>query len=176
MEQDRNKYYSNDFQKLTLSQIVNSNFRAASVFEKYNLDFCCGGSILVNEACKKKGLDSSMIFNELQLLENSNSQTNKFDGWSLDFMIDYIINNHHAYITKMIPVLAAHTQKVASVHGKNHPEMIEAANSFERIYKDLKQHMMKEEQILFPFIKRLVIAKTNGIKVEKPYFGSIKIP
>lgn len=176
MEQDRNKYYSNDFQKLTLSQIVNSNFRAASVFEKYNLDFCCGGSILVNEACKKKGLDSSMIFNELQLLENSNSQTNKFDGWSLDFMIDYIINNHHAYITKMIPVLAAHTQKVASVHGKNHPEMIEAANSFERIYKDLKQHMMKEEQILFPFIKRLVIAKTNGIKVEKPYFGSIKNP
>ncbi len=176
MEQNTNEYYTDNLQKLTLSQIVGSNFKAAAVFEKYNLDFCCGGNIPVSEACNKRGLDSTVIFNELQSLGNKNPETNKFQDWSLDFMIDYIVNNHHAYVTKMIPVLTSHTQKIATVHGKNHPELLEVANNFEKVYKDLKQHMMKEEQILFPFIKQLVNAKRKGGNTEAPYFGTVKNP
>jgi regulator of cell morphogenesis and NO signaling len=170
------KNEANAIRELTLSQIVNSNFRAAAVFEKYNLDFCCGGNVPVKEACEKKGLDSDAVYRELKSLYDDSRPDNKFDEWNLDFLIDYIVNNHHAYITRMIPVLSAHTQKIATVHGKNHPELSAVAESFARVYKDLRQHMLKEEQILFPFIKQLAEAKRKGKKSEAPYFGSVRNP
>jgi len=176
METKRNDPETLDFSTLTLSEIVAEDFKAAAVFEKYNLDFCCGGNKPVSEACREKGLDCSALIKELQSMNNADGNTEKYNDWSLDFLIDYIINNHHAYVARMIPVLATHTQKIASVHGENHQELIKVSSIFERVYKDLRQHMMKEEQILFPFIKQLVNAKTNGRKAEGPYFGTVKNP
>lgn len=176
MEQKRNAYTEQDFRNLTLSEIVTENFKTAAVFEKYNMDFCCGGNKPVSKACEEKGLDSSALIEELKSVKNKNVDVEKYTEWSLDFLIDYIVNNHHSYVKRMIPVLAAHTQKIASVHGKNHPELAQVAISFERVYKDLKHHMMKEEQILFPFVKQLVNAKKNATKSEAPYFGSVKNP
>lgn len=176
MELNRNSHEVQDISKLTLSEIVTQDFKTAAVFEKYNLDFCCGGNKPVSVACKEKGLDSSVIIKELQSVESRNRNSDKYNDWSLDFLIDYIVNNHHSYVTRMIPVLASHTQKIASVHGENHPELIKAAAGFERVYKELRQHMMKEEQILFPFVKQLVNAKKNGKKTEGPYFGTVRNP
>ena len=176
MEQNRNEIISNEFSGLTLSEIVTQNFKAAAVFEKYNLDFCCGGKKPVSEACREKGLNSSKVIEELRAIKITGSREDNYADWESDFLIDYIVNNHHAYINRMIPVLLAHTQKIASVHGKNHPELLKVAESFGKVYKELKQHMMKEEQILFPFIKQLVTAKRNGRKAEAPYFGTVKNP
>lgn len=176
MEQNRNGYVDQDYSNLTLSEIVTQNFKTAEVFEKYNLDFCCGGNKPVSEACEEKGLDSAALIEELKSLKNKNGNAEKYTEWSPDFLIDYIVNNHHSYVKRMIPVLAAHTEKIASVHGKNHPELIQVAVGFERVYKDLKHHMLKEEQILFPFVKQLVHAKNNHSKSEAPYFGSVKNP
>ncbi len=165
------------FQQLTLSQIVTKDHRAASVFERYNLDFCCKGNKSFNDACKEKGLNAEVIFSELQ---NSNFISNenalRFNEWELDFLVDYIINNHHQYVRNSIPVISAHAEKVAQVHGKHHPETIEINKIFSIVYKDLKQHLMKEEEILFPYIKYLVKVKNNGSKPERPYFGTIKNP
>jgi regulator of cell morphogenesis and NO signaling len=177
MEQNTGGFTSHkDFRNLTLSEIVTQNFKTAAVFEKYNLDFCCGGNKPVSKACEEKGLDSAVLLEELNSLKEKNADTERYNEWSPDFLIDYIVNNHHAYITRMTPILAAHTQKIAAVHGKNHPELLPVAAGFERVYKDLKHHMMKEEQILFPFVKQLVNAKKNGKKSEAPYFGSVKNP
>ncbi len=176
MEQNRSEILNTEFSGLTLSEIVTLNFKAAAVFEKYDLDFCCGGKKPVSEACREKGLNSSEVFEELRSIENTGSRTDNYADWGADFLIDYIVNNHHAYINRMIPVLSAHTQKIASVHGKNHPELLKVAESFEKVYKELKQHMMKEEQILFPFVKQLATAKSSGRKTEAPYFGTVKNP
>ncbi len=176
MEQNRSEIIHNELSGLTLSEIVTQNFKAAAVFEKYNLDFCCGGKKPVSEACREKGLNSSEVLEELRSINSSGSRADNYNEWEADFLIDYIVNNHHAYINKMIPVLSAHTQKIATVHGENHPELLKVAESFGKVYKELKQHMMKEEQILFPFVKQLAAAKRNGRKTEAPYFGTVKNP
>jgi len=98
------------------------------------------------------------------------------DDWELDSIVDFIINNHHKYVRTMIPVISAKTEKIAMNHGKDHPEMVEVARIFSSVYKELKQHMMKEEEILFPYIKYLVKVKNNEAKFEKPYFGRIGNP
>ncbi len=175
MEQNRSET-PNKFSGLTLSEIVTQNFKAAAVFEKYNLDFCCGGKKPMSEACREKGISSSEVYEELRSIDSGRSGSENYTDWSADFLIDYIVNQHHAYINRMTPVLSAHTKKIASVHGKNHSELLNVADSFEKVYKELKQHMMKEEQILFPFVKQLAVAKVSGRKMEAPYFGTVKNP
>ncbi|MCL5029793.1 MAG: iron-sulfur cluster repair di-iron protein [Bacteroidetes bacterium] len=165
------------YHHLTLSQIVTKDHRAAGVFEKYNLDFCCKGNKSLGEACKEKGLNAEEILSELQSVNIVPNENNlRFNDWELDFLVDYIINNHHQYVKDSIPVVSAHANKVASVHGKNHPETIELNKIFTVVYKDLKQHLMKEEEILFPYIKYLVKVKNNNSNPERPYFGTIANP
>lgn len=158
-----------------LSEIVSNNFRTAEVFEKYGLDFCCRGNRSIREACEENNIDYKNIVNELNEIRHSSSME-RFNEWKLDFLVDYIINNHHEYIHKMIPVISAHANKVSEAHGLKHPEVTEISKIFFVIYKDLKQHMLKEEQILFPYIKMLFTLKESGSKSEAPYFGTIKNP
>jgi len=165
------------FEQLTLAQIVTKDHRAAGIFEKHNLDFCCKGNKSLSEACKENKLDAQEILAELQngtISTNENSL--RSNEWELDFLADYIINNHHQYVRNSIPIISAHAEKVAHVHGEHHPETIEINKIFSVVYKDLRQHIMKEEEILFPYIKYLVKVKNNGSKPERPYFSTIKNP
>ncbi|MGB7529669.1 DUF542 domain-containing protein [Sphingobacterium cellulitidis] len=44
-----------------IGDIVAKNFKAAAIFSKYGLDFCCGGQISVEEAAKKEGIAIGQI-------------------------------------------------------------------------------------------------------------------
>ena len=177
METTVNDITLEDFSGTTLSEIVTKNFRTAAVFEKYGLDFCCNGKKTIEQACLEKNVDNSTVVNELVNLTNGNGHTDgKFDEWKLDFLIDYIVNNHHSYVVRMLPVISAHTQKVASVHGQNYPATIQVAKIFSVIEQEMKHHMMKEEKILFPHINYLLKNKNEGLRAESPYFGTIKNP
>ncbi len=167
----------NNYKNQTLKEIVKNDFQTATIFEKYNLDFCCRGNKTILNACSDQNINAEDVLNDLtKILNKKNKEFPSFDKWELDFMIDYIINNHHKYILRMVPIISMHVDKVSSVHYENHPEMAEVAKIFSIVYKDLKQHMIKEEQILFPFIKQLVNAKRNNSKTELPYFGTVKNP
>lgn len=163
--------------KMTLAQIVSKNYKAAKVFEKYDLDFCCKGNKPFTEACEEKGMNAEVVYNELLKADDLSSGTDiRFDNWELDFLVEYIVNNHHQYVRQSIPVISGHAEKVVAAHGKNHPELIEISKIFTAVYKDLRQHLIKEEEILFPYIKYMVKVKNNLAKYEKPYFGKIANP
>ncbi len=175
MTEENIKVKTANFEELTLSQLVLNDFHAAEVLEKYQLDFCCNGNRLFFEGCTEKGLNYDAILSEIENAKMRNHEQ-KFDQWELDFLIDYIINNHHQYIKQSGTIINEHIDKTAAVHGKNHPEIIEAAKLFSICLKDLKQHMMKEETILFPYIKYLVKVKNGAASFEAPYFSTIRNP
>jgi regulator of cell morphogenesis and NO signaling len=161
----------------TLSEIVKNNFRTAAVFEKYSLDFCCNGKRTLKDACTEKGINPLNVISEIETINASFVKEEiKPNEWNLDFLIDYIINNHHTYVNRMLPVISAHTLKIASVHGANHQELKRVAEIFSAVNNEMKHHMMKEEKILFPHIKVLVKNSSNGGTTDKPYFGTIKNP
>lgn len=165
------------FQHSTLKSIVTEDFRAAAVFEKYSLDFCCGGGITIDEACSKKNIDPRPVYEELGNLDaNPKGDTPHFSAWPADELITYIVNVHHRYVREAIPPLLAHTQKVAAVHGERHPEVVAIAQHFETVAKDMMAHMMKEEHVLFPYIAQLVKVKRGGEVLGNPPFGTVQNP
>lgn len=140
--------------ELSLGEIVVNNFRAASLFSKAGLDFCCGGKKTLNQACDEKSLNPDGLERELNELQNQPiGITQDFNSWNLAFLTDYIVNTHHQYVLKTMPELVFYTQKVATVHGAHHPELVEVAALFAQVNSELSQHMQKEEELLFPAIK-----------------------
>ncbi|MEO8949127.1 MAG: hemerythrin domain-containing protein, partial [Mucilaginibacter sp.] len=94
----------------------------------------------------------------------------------LGFLSDYIINTHHQYVKENTTFILELAQKVARVHGERHPELIHVAELFSRAGKDLTLHMVKEEKILFPFIKELAQIYKKGGKVPVADFGKVSVP
>jgi regulator of cell morphogenesis and NO signaling len=161
----------------TIGEIVAHDWRKAEILKKYGIDFCCGGKRTVREACAKQAIDFTVVNSELVQAENDfKDQGHNFNLWELDFLIDFIINNHHAYVSKSIPFLYDLGNKVSAVHGSQHPELIQINQHLQLLLQELSLHMRKEEVILFPYIKSLVHVRRNNTSLEAAPFGSIGNP
>lgn len=161
----------------SVGEIVKLDFRAADVFSSYGIDFCCGGKISVAEACANSGIDEIIVLSELEALKNlQGSAVHDFDSWNIGFLADYIIHTHHQFVTKAIPQILPLAQKVADVHGEHHPEVIRINELFNDLANELLSHMQKEEQILFPYIKKLAVDSTAGNCTEGSCFGTVAGP
>lgn len=145
----------NEWGKLTVGEIVAHDFRAAEIFKKAGIDFCCGGKKGLAESCTERGVNPANIEKELEELALAPmDMAFNFKDWDLGFLCDYIMNTHHKFVLKNLPELVFYTQKIAQVHGGHHAELIEIAELFAKINQELLQHLKKEEEVLFPAIKK----------------------
>lgn len=161
----------------TLGQIATKDLRKAQIFKKYGLDFCCGGKKTVKQACDEKGLDVTQVEKELQQADKvSPSRPLPYNDWDLNFLADYIVNTHHSYVKKTLPDLITYAAKVAQVHGEHHPELLPIHKLVEAVNAEFTAHMVKEEQVLFPYIKELVALKNNASPMQPTSFGSVQGP
>lgn len=161
----------------TLGQIAAKDLRKAQVFKKYGLDFCCGGKKTVKEACAEKGLDVTKVEQELQQADRMPaSRPLPYNDWSLDFLADYIVNTHHSYVKKNLPDIRAYADKVMRVHGNRHPELLRVNQLVQEVYNELMAHLVKEEQVLFPYVKELVAAQGGAATKHAAHFGTVQNP
>ena len=141
---------------LSLAQIVNSNYQAASIFEKYHLDFCCKGKRSLEQACTEQQLSVSEVTKDLEnIFTKDNNSTVDFEKMNLTQLADYIVQTHHAYVKNEMPQIQAYLEKVSSKHGERHPELYKIFQTFSAVKEEMEGHMKKEELILFPRIKEL---------------------
>ncbi len=161
----------------TVGEIVSKDYRKAEVFKKYGIDFCCGGKRTLSQVCKSKNVDLNALKKDLLAIDKQPSMPSQdFNSWNLDFLCDYVVNTHHKYVVKAMPLIFEYTQKVERAHGDTQPEVVEIANIFIKVMEEFNLHMMKEEKVLFPYIKELAIAKENEKPIHLPHFGSIQNP
>lgn len=151
----------------SLAQIVNMNHRAATVFEKYHLDFCCKGKRTLQQACSESNLKVEEVLSDLEKTEQgcSGSIPINFEKMSLTQLSGYIVATHHSYVKKEMPAILGYLQKVASKHGGHHPAMIKVLEIFTAVKDEMEHHMQKEEVILFPRIKEVERQLAEGTEI-----------
>lgn len=148
----------------TIGEIVTEDYRTASVFEKHGIDFCCGGNGVLSTVCKEKGIDLPSLAQQLDAAKVAAvDRSQDYARWSLSFLADYIVNTHHGYLNENMASIAAYAHKIARVHGAHHPEVIEIAAIFDQVVADLAPHLLAEEDVCFPAIKRLEASQKSGI-------------
>lgn len=143
--------------KTTLAELVTARPELAARLDALCLDYCCGGQRTIATAIAEAGIDLDATLRTLETTP-PNPQPDEWEG--LDGLVDHLEATHHAYLQEALPRLVALSDKVAGVHGQNHPELVEVAARVRDLRADLVPHLLKEEQVLFPMIRELAIAVT----------------
>jgi regulator of cell morphogenesis and NO signaling len=160
-----------------IGDLVASDFRAAGVFERFGIDFCCGGRRSLADACEQAGVDAADVV--LDLIRLGTSPRHPEDDvarWSPTRLVTHIVGRHHAYIRSAMPMIGAYLSRLVEVHGARHPELAEVRREFDRLAVELRQHLMKEEQVLFPYILELAEFDQTGATLPPSPFGTIANP
>lgn len=151
----------------TIGQIAAADIRTAEVFRKFGIDYCCGGKRTLSDVCTEKGLNITAVRDALNNIttERSGPQL-QFDTWDADFLADYIFNQHHKYYYEEEPVITELVNKVAEHHGKAENSLLQLQQLYRVLLQELNTHFMKEEKVVFPFVKALMrVKRTNDTTV-----------
>lgn len=160
-----------------IGDLVAQDYRTASVFKEYSVDFCCNGNRTIANACERKNINPATMIQQLQkATESNNDVTIDYNSWPIDLLADYIEKKHHRYVEQKILEIKPYLDKVARVHGERHPELHQIKQHFYDCADELTMHMKKEELIIFPFVRKLVKSQSTHEKPESPQFGSIQSP
>ncbi len=145
-----------------VGQIVAQRLARAEVLERFGIDYCCGGRTTLERACAEKGIEMAQVLRALEILEGQPAPEDTSDDSSLPagLLADRIVETHHNYVRQALPRLDTLFEKVVAAHGEHHPELHEMHQVFRALKAELELHLLKEEQVLFPLIKRLEAAAT----------------
>jgi regulator of cell morphogenesis and NO signaling len=163
----------------TVREVAVENPAATRVFEKFGIDYCCGGNQGLEQACAVAGASLNQVLDALEMEEETVRAAQQERDWKnelLSELVAHIKNTHHKYTPEEIVRLTALLQKVCSVHGKNHPELFEIQSTFSDLAQELTTHMMKEEMVLFPYIVRMEESVIQKEPVLPAPFGTVVNP
>ncbi len=127
------------------------------VFERYGVDFCCGGDRPLSEAVKGMHLSVGDLIAEIEAAAQAQDQEDSLhEDWSRYSpagLTRHIEEAHHEYLREKLPKAGAALAKVIQVHGDRHEELFELGRVFERLRNDLLAHLEQEESVIFPAIR-----------------------
>lgn len=131
--------------------------KAGEVFRGYNIDFCCGGNRLLAEAIKEQQLNEEEIMHKLEETYQDAQELVKkvnFCDMKSSELIEYIVTTHHGYLKRALPETGEMTAKILRAHGANHQELFKVHKLLNNLKTELEQHLIKEEELLFPLVKK----------------------
>jgi len=167
---------SNRLESPTVGDIVAADFRAAEVFELFGIDFCCGGRQSFDEACRNAGADPDAVMKALHAISRPPAERDEVASWPVDRLIDHIETTHHAYVRRALPSIARHLGRMLEAHGDRHPELVRIGQAFAEIGDELQQHMLKEERVLFPYVRELAERQRAACGRVMSPFGTVENP
>jgi regulator of cell morphogenesis and NO signaling len=150
----------------TVASIVIQYPAAIPLFEGLKIDYCCGGQKPLGDACAAVGVPVEKVLASLEKISaaSTSAQDQNWAERSLAELIEFLVEKHHTFTRGQLALLEKLSEKVARVHGQNHPELLDLRKLFQRMSADLQCHLMKEEQMAFPYLLELEKSKKTGIE------------
>jgi regulator of cell morphogenesis and NO signaling len=154
----------------TIAELALAMPRAIPVLERLRIDYCCHGSQSIQQACSRATITSDELLTLINS-EPAGGEARSWEGAPLTDIIHFIVGTHHTYTRTTLQTLQGLGAKVRGVHGARHPELAALERLVHELTADLMPHMMKEEQILFPYLDQL-----ESGDAPPPMFGTVKNP
>lgn len=160
-----------------IGTLVAQDYRTASVFKSYSIDFCCKGNRTIKDVCTNQNINADHLVKELEkATQKTDAEEVDYNKLPLDELADWIEKKHHHYVKTKIQEIVPYLAKVAKVHGARHPELLKIQELFEAAATELTKHLHKEEMILFPSIRKVVKALNKNERVPFLPFGTLANP
>jgi len=134
----------------SLADILRESPASVGVFHSHGLDYCCGGKASLSTACVAKGIDAGIVLRELITVSRRHGHGNlHIELWSTEFLVAYIINNHHAFVRYVLPLASEQMQRVVTKHGERFLDATAVLDLLEDLQASLVEHLAEEERELF---------------------------
>lgn len=161
----------------TVRDIALDNPASIRVFEKFGIDYCCGGRKPLAQACEERSLDAATVLAAIAgVSEEAAAPATDWSTASLESLCAHIVATHHAYVRSEIPRLEHFAQRVVARHGATHYELLPIQQLIASLSEELLQHLDKEEVILFPYITNLERSLASCGPRTLACFGTVKNP
>jgi regulator of cell morphogenesis and NO signaling len=164
----------------TLRDLVAHHPQARHVLERRHVDYCCGGDRPLGQAAEAAGVDYDLLAGELaRALDRPRKGADDRDWLHAPAgdLVDHIEQRHHAFMRRMLPAIVELIGKVLKAHADRHGEMLRKLQfTFHELKEEIRLHLMKEEQILFPLIRQMEAAAEGRGQVPENHCGTVENP
>jgi regulator of cell morphogenesis and NO signaling len=126
------------------------------VFQRYGIDFCCGGKRPLGVVCEEQGLPFADVAGAIAETQETSSRGPR--DWTrepLHAIVDHIVATYHDPLREELPRLETMAARVEQVHGSAAPHLALVRRIVDELSRDLSSHMQKEERVLFPAIRAI---------------------
>ena len=161
----------------TVREIALQEPASMRVFERFGIDYCCGGRKPLAEACAAGNIEVDVVIAALESAAIESAPAVK--DWQLsplEELVAHIVATHHSYVKTELPRLAVLAQKVVNRHGTQRAELPKLQSALAQLDAELTQHLAKEEAVLFPYIVQLERARAAGSARPASCFGNVANP
>jgi regulator of cell morphogenesis and NO signaling len=136
----------------TLGRVATTHPASTLVFLRHRLDFCCAGGRRLGDACRAAGLDPEVVIAEIDA-EGTARPPERWDTRPLPELLDFILTRFHEPLRSDLPALLDAARRVERVHAKKESCPHGLAAVLEQLDAEIRQHLAKEEQVLFPALR-----------------------
>lgn len=150
--------------KMKITDVVKAYPKAIEIFNDFHIDYCCGGNDALEDAIKELGIESNSFIELLnKKLANQAKKSNeeqvlaveRLVEMSIPDLINYIIDTHHLKERRLLAEIDELINKVLLVHYEHHQEQLVPLHElFSDLRKELQQHFVKEEKLIFPYMQK----------------------
>lgn len=147
--------------------------------ENQRAEVCCERNDALEDDCARIGMATDELRHSLDEASQHESLVGELRGFQLAALtqiVNYIVDKHHAFARQELICLDALLNKVCSVHGATHPEVLRIQSLFKSLNEELTLHMHREEEVLFPYILQMEEATNHRKTFTRPVFGTISNP
>lgn len=141
-------------------------------FEKHRIDFCCHGGTPLRTACEQAGVSLEAVADVMSLASADTQEHRDWTTASMSELCDHIVERYHLPTRERFEVLRSLIPKVVAAHSAQAPWLVEIDAVEQDLRSEMLDHMIREERVLFPWIKRLEVH--GAVTIGPPW--SVKRP
>lgn len=143
-----------------LGDVITADPSRTRILDRFGIDYCCHGQRPIGEACNEAQIDVGQVLTAL----NGEEPGPRADWADMAdaALIEHIVDTHHRFLWDEFPRMSALVDKVARVHGHNHPELGQVRNAFGELREKVEPHLHTEESTIFPELRSRGDAAVSG--------------
>lgn len=156
----------------TLGAIAAEQPGAAELFERLELDYCCGGEVTLRDACEERGRDLAEVLGLLAVAAaRADAPAHDLAGLTPGELCEHIVVTHHGPLRVALARLTKLLATVSRVHGADQPDLHELDRTFCTLRAELEEHLLLEECSLFPACLKL----DGGLLPDHELLGHLRL-
>ena len=153
----------------TVAEVASTLPSSVRVFQRYGIDFCCGGKAALAAACHATGVSYAALVDAIEAsAQQPAADMRDWNREPLQALADHIVATYHEPLREELPRLEAMAAKVHRVHGSKAPFLARLDTIVAALAADLQSHMRKEEAVLFRAIRAVESGGRTPVPISAP--------